>query len=112
MEEEMIDVVDDENNFIRKTTRKEVREKSLLHKISRVLIKNNEGNFLIHKRSISKDLFPGYWDIGMVETLKSNEDYNHGAKSGLKEEFGINVPTDQLEKSKIFQHKYRSGIFN
>ena len=41
--EEILDVVDEEDQFVRKASRKEVREKALMHRVSRVIIVNGKG---------------------------------------------------------------------
>ena len=110
---EIIDVVDEKDNFIRKTSRKEVREKALLHRTCRVVIVNEEHKLIVHKRSKSKDIYPNHFDIGMAETVKSGESYEAAAVRGLKEEFGIfNISNIQLMRSFLFKINYRSKKHN
>ena len=111
--EEMIDVVDEEENIIRKATRKEVRANGLLHKVTRVIVLNKEGNLLAQKRSMSKDIYPGLWDIGVAETVKSGETYEQAAARGLSEELGIIImPSSQLKSSFMLKAEFRSPNHN
>ncbi|MBS3101983.1 NUDIX domain-containing protein [Candidatus Woesearchaeota archaeon] len=110
MEEEILDVVDEKDQFVRKATRKEVREKVLLHRVARVIIIGKNSELLIQKRSIMKDMFPGYYDIGLAETVKSGEGYESAAMRGLMEEFGIYGASNiRLTLSFLFRIKYESS---
>ncbi len=102
--EEMVDVVDENDRFVRKTTRREVRERFLLHRASKVIVLDSEGKFLVQKRSLNKDLFPGLWELGVGETLKSGDSYEAAAISGLEDEIGlIGVSNIQLKHSLLFK---------
>ncbi len=107
--EEIIYVVDEKDQFVRKATRMEVREKALLHRAARVIIINNEGKYLIQKRSATKDIHPSMWDIGVAETVKNGDSYESTAMRGLLEELGIvGISNIQMMHSVIFKLKYFS----
>ena len=109
--EEVLYVVDGEDKFVRKATRKEVRENALLHRCSRIIITNGNGLFLAQKRSMGKDIYPGYWDIGVAGTV--SESYESTAIRELMEELGITgVSNIQLAHSFLFKFKYDSKISN
>jgi len=109
MEEETLDVVDEKDQFIRKTTRKEVTEKVLLHRVSRVIIYDESGKILVQKRSRDKKTFPSHWDIGVAETVQSGEGYEGAAMRGLNEELGIlGVSNIQLIHSFLFKIRFES----
>lgn len=113
MEEEIIYVVNEKDQFVRKSTRKEVREKALLHRVARVIIKNNKNEFLVQKRSLKKDIHPGLWDIGIAETVKEGESYESTAMRGLLDELGIiGISNIQLMHSVLFKLKYFSKNHN
>ena len=113
MNEEMLDVVDEDDNFVRKTTREEVRQKALLHRSARVIILNSSGQFLVQKRSKQKDIYPGLWDIGVAETVTSGESYESAAMRGLLEEVGIKgISNIHLIHSFLFKFKFRSAEDN
>lgn len=109
MEEEILDVVDDNDKFVRKATRKEVREKALMHRTTRVIIKNDKNEFLVQKRAADKKNFPEYLDIGIAETVKSGESYEGAALRGLIEEVSIfGISNTKLTHSFLFKIKYNS----
>ena len=111
--EEILDVVDKTDKFVRKATRKEVMEKALMHRDSRVVIENSKGEFLVQKRSMNKDTYPEHWDIGVAETVKSGESYEGAAMRGLVEEVGIiGISNIQLIHSLLFKIKYNSPKTN
>lgn len=113
MEEEIIYVVNEKDQFVRKATRKEVRENALLHRAARVIIINNENKFLIQKRSKTKDINPGLWDMGIAETVSEGDSYESTAMRGLLEELGIiRLSNIQMMHSVIFKLKYISQNHN
>lgn len=111
--EEIIYVVNEKDQFVRKATRKEVREKALLHRVARVIIKNSKNEFLVQKRSLRKDIHPGLWDIGIAETVKGGDSYESTAMRGLLEELEITgISNIQLMHSVLFKLKYFSKNHN
>ena len=109
----MLDIVNEKDQFVKKATRKEVRDKALLHRVSRVLVYNKFGKLLVQKRAKTKDMFPSYWDIGIAETVKSDEGYEGAALRGLVEEAGIyGISNIQLIHSFLFKIKYNSQETN
>lgn len=113
MQEEMLYVVDENDNVVRETTRKEVRQKALLHRDVTVIITNGQNRLLVQKRSDKKDIYPGFWDLGMSEAVKAGDSYSKAAVSGLYEELGIRrVSEKDLEKSFLFKFKFDSHTDN
>ena len=113
MREELVDVVDEDDQFVRKATRKEAKEKSLRYRLARVIIINSEGKILVQKRAKGKELYPSWWDIGVTETLRSGESYEAAAMRGLMEELGIiGVSNIQLIRAFLFKVVYTSKYNN
>ena len=113
MNEEIVYVVDEQDRFVRKATRKEVTENALLHRTARVIIKNTKGELLVQKRSMNKDLYPGHWDIGVAETVQNGDSYESTATRGLHEELGIiGISNIQLIHSFLFKIRYSSAQSN
>ena len=111
--EEIVYIVDEKDKFVRKSTRKEVREKALLHRTARVIIMSSNGAFLVQKRSASKDLYPSHWDIGVAGTVKEGESYEGTAMRELMEELGITgISNIQLMHSFLFKLRYSSEMHN
>ena len=110
MKEEMLDIVDENDRFVRKAARKEVEEKNLLHRVARVLVLNKEGELLVQKRSKNKISYPAHWDVSVAETVVSGEGYESAAMRGLWEELGISgVSNIQLMHSFLFKIHHASS---
>ncbi len=100
--EEMVDIVDEKDKVVSTTTKKEMVEKALLHRAARVIVVNSKGDLLVHKRSEKKKVYPGYWDIGIAETVQTGETFEDAATRGLDEEMGItDVFGDFIFKTKF-----------
>ena len=111
--EEIIDVVDENDSFVRKATRQEVVQKGLLHRDSRIIIQNSKGEFVVQKRSMDKDNYPGCYDIGVAETVKGGESYESAAIRGIMEELGIvGISNISLMRSLLFKMRYKSDNLN
>ena len=74
----------------------------MLHRAARVIVTDKKGKFFVHKRSLSKDLYKGYWDLGVAETLRSGDSYESAAVRGLAEEFGIKSTDKELKHNFLF----------
>ena len=100
---DMVDIVDEDDNVIGNASIKEVREKGLIHRISRVVIVDPaHQKMLIQKRSKDKPLWPGCWDFAAAGHVDSGEDYETAAKRELEEELGISgVVLKEQEKHRI-----------
>ena len=61
--DEKIVVVDQKNRVVGEAFRSEMREKKLIHRASYILVFNSVGEVFIQKRTILKDIYPGYYDV-------------------------------------------------
>ncbi len=93
--EELFDVVDENNNVVGKATRGEVHTKGLWHRAIHVLILNSKKEILLQKRSMTKELYKGYW-IDTAGHVDSGESYEETAKREMKEEIGIDTELEHL----------------
>ena len=83
---ELLDVVDENNNLIGiKEDKNIIHEKGLLHREIAVIIQNENGEYLVQKRSSNKKGAPNMWSFttGHVEL---GEDYETTAIREIKEE--------------------------
>lgn len=95
---ELFDVVDAEDNPLRTATRAEVHAENLLHRAIHVFVLNRNGDLLLQKRSLQKDMNPGVWDSSVSGHLDAGEGYLPAAVRELSEELGIHgAPADSLE---------------
>lgn len=89
MADELVDVVDDDDNVIATVTRSEMRSRRLLHRSVGIAVVSTDGRLLIHRRSVDKDIWPGWWDIAAGGVVASGETYAQAAQRELAEELGI-----------------------
>ena len=87
--EELVIIVDKANNELFTATRKEMRSKKLIHRATYIIVHNFKRGILIQKRSNSKDIYPGLWEIAAGGVVGKGESYWESAKRELYEETGI-----------------------
>ncbi len=86
---EIVQIVDSENREIGETTRKEMRKNNLIHRATYILVFNTKGELFVQKRTMTKDVFPGHWDIAAGGVVLAGESYDLSAVREVKEELGI-----------------------
>jgi len=86
---EYLCLVDEEDNLIGRATRSECHSRKLLHRSVYVFVVNSESKLLLQKRSMSKDLYPGYYTGSATGHVDYGETYEEAAHRELKEELGI-----------------------
>lgn len=94
--DEWLDVVDQNDNVIGKASRKEVHEKSLLHRAVHIMAFNDAGKLFLQKRSPAKDENPGLWDTSAAGHVGAGESYLTTAHRELEEELGIKADLEFL----------------
>jgi 8-oxo-dGTP pyrophosphatase MutT (NUDIX family) len=101
--QELVDVVDEGNRVVATVTRREVRERSLLHRCTYVLVRNRSGEVLVHRRTDTKDVHPGAYDLFAGGVCVAGESYDDCARRELAEELGVTG----VELRFLFRHRYR-----
>ena len=86
---ELVDIVDDDDNVVATVTRAEMRAGRLQHRSVGVAVMSTDGRLLVHRRSDSKDLWPGWWDIAAGGVVTAGETYDDAARRELAEELGL-----------------------
>lgn len=96
-QDELVTIVDERNNMLGAAPRREMRAGRLPHRATYVLVFNSRGELYVQKRTGSKDVFPGYYDVAAGGVILSGESYEEGAVRELQEELGIRgVPLTRL----------------
>ena len=90
--EELITVVDEDNIEVGVCTRSVMRAERLIHRASYILVFDHRGRLFIQKRTISKDIYPGYYDVAAGGVVLAGESYEDSAERELFEEMGIRAP--------------------
>jgi isopentenyldiphosphate isomerase len=101
--EEWADLVDRNDHVIGRAPRSQVRRENLLHRGVAILCRNSRGDVYIHRRTTTKDLFPGMYDMFVGGMVASGETYEDSARREMTEELGIesSAPLEFL-----FSHLY------
>ncbi|HXH09669.1 MAG TPA: NUDIX hydrolase YfcD [Alphaproteobacteria bacterium] len=95
--DELVVIVDAQNNVVGVVPRREMRAKRLPHRSTYILVFDSKGNLYVQKRTMTKDVFPGYYDIAAGGVVLAGETYEQGAERELGEEMGIRgVPLTSL----------------
>jgi 8-oxo-dGTP pyrophosphatase MutT (NUDIX family) len=95
--DEIVAIVDEHNTVVGAAPRREMRAKRLPHRSTYILVFNPKGELYVQKRTMTKDVFPGYYDIAAGGVILAGESYELGAERELEEEMGIRgVPLTRL----------------
>ena len=95
--DEIVAIVDKGNNVVGSAPRREMRAKRLPHRSTYILVFNSQGQLYVQKRTLTKDLFPGYYDPAAGGVVLAGESYEESARRELEEEMGIrDVPLSWL----------------
>ena len=94
--EEMVQIVDRENRIITTVPRREMRSGGHAYRASYILVFNQGGELFLQQRTLSKDMYPGYYDAAAGGVLVAGESYERSAERELGEELGIQAPLQPL----------------
>lgn len=95
VEDELLDVVDEKNVLTGKNAlRSKIHSEGIWHRVVHIYLfrKNENGiEFLVHLRSLNKDLSPNCWDTRFGGHIKSGSTVEEGVRVELKEEVGLDT---------------------
>ncbi len=86
---ELVTVLDAEGRPCGVATRGRIRAENLLHGATAILVRDSAGRIYVHRRTETKDIYPGAFDCWAGGVLAAGEDPNAGAVRELAEELGI-----------------------
>lgn len=87
--DEIVTIVDEHNNVIGSAPRREMRAKKLPHRSTYIFVFNSQGELFVQKRTMTKDIYPGYYDPCTGGVVLHGESYELSATRELEEEVGI-----------------------
>ena len=87
--DEQVQIVDENNNPTGAAPRWQMRAEGLTHRSSYILIFNPEGQLHVQRRTMTKDVYPGYLDPAAGGVVLAGESYEESAERELFEEMGI-----------------------
>lgn len=111
---EMLDIVDCNDLVIQTLPRSEVYQKNLCHQMRSVwlLIKNDQGQLWIPRRSLNLKSLPGHLDGSVSGHVQAGESYQQALFRETQEEVGIDLAKMAYDfLGKLTPHDHRSFCF-
>ncbi len=87
--DELVDIVDEQDRVVGQTTRGDIRTRGLRHRSTYVLLFNRDNQLFVHRRTVTKDIYPGYYDVAFGGVVAAGEDHDAAAPRELREEAGV-----------------------
>jgi isopentenyldiphosphate isomerase len=81
--------VDAQDQPLGSLPRAELRQRGLIGRGCFIFLFNSAGELCVHQRTLSKALYPGYWDVAAGGMVGVGESYAQSAARELQEELGI-----------------------
>ena len=91
--DEVVAIVDEQNRVVGSAMRSRMRAEGLAHRATYILVFNSEGHLFVQKRTTTKDIYPGYYDVATGGVVLAGESYESAAARELAEELGIHRAT-------------------
>lgn len=107
---ELFDLIDAHDRVIGHTRRGEAhRDPKLLHRSVQVLVFGSDGRLLLQRRSLAKDLFPGYYCASASGHVAAGDGYGATAEREVYEELGVTLPLTYLGK-RLVKSEYETEM--
>ncbi len=81
--------VDEQDNLLGALVRSELRERGLIGRGTYIMLFNSAGELCVHRRTLSKAIYPGFWDVAAGGMVLATESYAESAARELEEELGV-----------------------
>jgi isopentenyldiphosphate isomerase len=88
--DERVIIVDEHNRVLGGAARARMRAENLRYRATYILVFNRAGDLYVQKRTMTKDMFPGYYDAAAGGVLMEGESYQESAAREVAEELGLN----------------------
>ena len=89
--DEIISIYDENDNYIGKESRINMRKNNLIHRCTTILILNERNEILVQTRALSKEFCPGYLSAVSGGVICDGESVEYNAHKELEEELGIDL---------------------
>lgn len=87
--DEVVALYDEAGRECGTAPRSRVRAENLRHAATAVVVRNRAGDVYVHRRTATKDLYPGRYDFCAGGVLRAGEDPLGSARRELAEELGV-----------------------
>ena len=113
--EEYIDIVTKSGKPTGKSaTKTEIHKKGWYHNTVHIWLYTSKGEILLQQRAASKAICPLLWDVSVAGHIDAGETIESGAIREIKEEIGLKIQEDDLEKIGVFPcfQTYPNGMID
>jgi isopentenyldiphosphate isomerase len=100
--DELVDVIDEDDRVVATVTRAEMRARGLLHRVASTMVFRPDGRLLVHRRTDTKDVFPGAFDCFVGGVVEAGESYEQARDRELAEEMAI----EGVSPTEVFVHRF------
>ena len=87
--DEIVLIVDGEDRIVDQVPRHIMRAQSLRHRATYIFVFDSGGRLFVQRRTASKDIYPGYFDLAAGGVVCAGETYEASARRELQEELGV-----------------------
>lgn len=87
--DELVTILDEAGRPCGVATRADVRRDRLFHGATAILVRRSDGHIYVHRRTTTKDIYPGIFDCWAGGVLAAGETPEAGATREVAEELGI-----------------------
>jgi 8-oxo-dGTP pyrophosphatase MutT (NUDIX family) len=95
--DEQVALYDDEGRVVGSAPRSVMRSRNLRHAASSVVVRDPAGRVYLHRRTTTKDVYPGLLDFAAGGVVLAGEEPDDGAVREVEEELGVHgVPLESL----------------
>jgi 8-oxo-dGTP pyrophosphatase MutT (NUDIX family) len=103
--EEWLDIVDEQDRVIGRETRRTATAQRLRHRCAFIFVRDERGRVFVHRRTGTKLVFPGMYDMFVGGVVGSGESYADAALREAEEELGV---TGLPAPTPLFKFLYES----
>lgn len=94
--DEIVALYDERGRPAGAAARSVMRARNLRHGATGVVVRDSWGRVFVHRRTDTKDLYPGYYDFTAGGVLLDGEEPDQAARRELEEELGVIAPIVRL----------------